>query len=123
MLEVVYAHCRGSIHLGREGTKPNLQLFKEDFLHGPGQPIAVLKKLIHVIQTSDWLVDDALGIDLFVLAQLVSVDYGLLAVYHGTPALFLINQVLRRQRKLGSRDCDSWVWTNAARNVECVRLH
>ncbi|VDC05749.1 unnamed protein product [Peniophora sp. CBMAI 1063] len=124
VLEVVAVHCMGSMHLGpRDGTKPDLVLFREDFLHGPGKPILVLKKLIHLIQTEDWMIGNELGMAFCVLANLISADYELLATYHGTPAMALLNQALRRHRKLGDRDDDSWVWSNAARNVDVVGEH
>ena len=123
VLEVVAAHCLGSTHLGpRDGTKPDLVLFREDFLHGPGKPVLVLKKLIRVIQTEDWIIDNDLGISLCVLANLISVDYELLAAYHGTPALALISHALRRQRKSGDRGYDPWTWTTGARNMEFVNI-
>ncbi|KZV61601.1 hypothetical protein PENSPDRAFT_693269 [Peniophora sp. CONT] len=122
-IEVVAAHCHGSLHLGREGTKPDMLLFRDDFLHGPGEPILVLKKLIHLIQTADWMIDNELGVCLNVLANLISADYELLAVYHGIPALALVTHALKKQRKSGDRDYDSWAWMNGARNMDVVGEH
>ena len=124
IMEVAGSHCLGDIALQgrRRGTKPDLNAFRYDFARGPGQPVEVLKKLIHYIRTDESLLDYNLGLALCLLANLITVEsYDLLAAYYAAPVLVLLNQAFKRQMRAGDRvgyNNDAWVWLNGARNLE-----